>query len=117
MPASTSASTAYVTIGRSYSGRRCLFVMRVSGASLLPDPPARMTPFIALNVVLFGVAALAVVVDHHPHELREVDARLPTELLPRLRGVAKEHVDLRRAEVAFVDLHVVVPVEVDVAEC
>src|SRR5947208_1437372 len=98
-PASTSASTAYVTIGRSYSGSRCLFVMRVSGASRLPAPPASITPFIGAmlaaalsHVVLFCVAALAVVVDHHPHELGEADGRLPAELLTRLRGVTEEEV-------------------------
>src|SRR5665213_1298274 len=45
MPAWTSASTAYVTIGRSYRGSRCLFVIRVSGCRRVPEPPARMTPF------------------------------------------------------------------------
>src|SRR4029079_8332030 len=67
-------------------------------------------------VMLLGLATLAVVVDHHPHKLREADARLPTEPLPRFRGVAEEHVDLGRAEVPLVDLHVVVPIEIDVAE-
>src|SRR5215207_7997326 len=28
-------------------GSRCLFVMRVKGSSLLPVPPAKITPFIA----------------------------------------------------------------------
>src|SRR5437870_5500361 len=116
MPASTSASTAYVTIGRSYSGSRCLFVMRVSGASRLPAPPARITPFIALNVMLFGLAALAVVVDHHPHEPGETDVRYPAKLLARLRGVAEEQVDLGWAEVPLVDLHVLLPREAGVAE-
>src|SRR5262249_23007013 len=46
-PALTSASIAYVTIGRSWIGSRCLFVIRVSGWSREPVPPARMTPFIA----------------------------------------------------------------------
>jgi hypothetical protein len=40
------ASTAYVTIGRSYSGSTCLFVIRVGGAGRVPAPPARITPFI-----------------------------------------------------------------------
>src|SRR5512133_3283521 len=46
IPAWTSASTAYVTIGRSKGGNRCLFVIRVSGCNRVPEPPARMTPFI-----------------------------------------------------------------------
>ena len=40
-------SIEYVTIGRSKIGSRCLFVIRVSGCSREPVPPARMTPFIA----------------------------------------------------------------------
>ena len=43
-PAFTSASIEYVTIGRSYTGSRCLFVIRVSGWSREPVPPARITP-------------------------------------------------------------------------
>src|SRR5436190_8272092 len=46
-PARTSASIACETIGRSKTGSRCLFVIRVSGCSREPVPPARMTPFIA----------------------------------------------------------------------
>src|SRR5262245_47685061 len=47
MPARTSASIAYVTIGRSWMGSRCLLVIRVSGCSRVPFPPASTTPFIA----------------------------------------------------------------------
>src|SRR3954453_17982484 len=51
MPALTSASIAKLTIGRSWIGRRCLFVIRVSGWSLLPVPPARTTPFMTRSYV------------------------------------------------------------------
>src|SRR5436309_521128 len=68
------------------------------------------------DVVLFGALARAVVVDHHPDELREPDRRLPAELLSRLRVVAHEQVDLGRTEVPLVDLHVLAPVETGVAE-
>ena len=46
-PASRSASIACMTIGRSSTGRRCLFVIRVSGSRREPVPPARTTPFMA----------------------------------------------------------------------
>src|SRR5579863_7690107 len=69
------------------------------------------------DVVLFGPLALAVVVDHHPHELREAHCRFPAELLLCLRIVTDEEVDLGRAEIARIDLHVLVPVEAGVTEC
>ncbi len=47
MPALTKASMDQAIIGRSQIGRRCLFVMRVSGYRREPVPPARSTPFIA----------------------------------------------------------------------
>src|SRR5262249_11001815 len=37
------------------------------------------------------------------HQLRECSLRLPTELLPRLAGVADQEVDLGRAEIARID--------------
>ena len=37
--------------GRSNTGRRCLFVMRVSGSRRDPVPPARTTPFIERAMV------------------------------------------------------------------
>src|SRR5262249_39435193 len=55
-------------------------------------------------------------VDHHPDELAEANARLPAELLLRLRVVALEDVHLRGAEEAGVGLHVLAPVEFRVAE-
>src|SRR5664280_3195288 len=45
MPASTSASMHQLIMGRSKIGNRCLLVIRVSGCSREPVPPARMTPF------------------------------------------------------------------------
>jgi hypothetical protein len=66
--------------------------------------------------VLFETPALAVGVDHHPHELLEADGRLPAERRLRLGVVADQEVDLRGAEVALVDRDVVVPVEIDVTE-
>src|SRR5688572_6552977 len=55
-------------------------------------------------------------IDHHLHQLRELHLGLPTEELARLRHVAAEVVDLRRTEVARIDLDVAVPVEIEVAE-
>src|SRR4051794_31024061 len=80
--------------------------------SSLPESRGQLTS----DVVLFAALALAVVVDHHPDELREPHRRLPAELLPRLRVIAHEHLDLGRAEVPLVDLHVVAPVEPGIAE-
>src|SRR5579859_7653598 len=77
---------------------------------------AESSGWLTSDVVLFGPLELAVVVDHHPHELREAHRRLPAELLLRLRVVADEEVDLGRAEVAWIDLHVLVPVEACVTE-
>src|SRR6266487_2845920 len=39
-------------MGRSYTGNRCLLVIRVNGSSRLPVPPARITPFTSLLVAV-----------------------------------------------------------------
>ena len=44
-PAAPGASIAQLIIGRSFSGSRCLLVIRVSGWRRLPVPPASTTPF------------------------------------------------------------------------
>src|SRR5215472_2466051 len=42
-------------MGLSYTGNRCLFVTRVSGYSLDPVPPAKITPFMELSsILIFG---------------------------------------------------------------
>src|ERR1043166_526644 len=58
-----------------------------------------------------------VVIDHHAHELLERGARLPAQRLLHLGRVALEEIDLGRAEIARIDLDVLLPVEPDLAEC
>src|SRR5215207_6420666 len=82
-PERTRASIAYVTIGRSYTGSRCLLVMRVSGSSRLPVPPARITPFTVLSSTGHdGGGALRL-----PEALRNAK-RYPTDAAPRRLGTA-----------------------------
>ena len=49
-------------------------------------------------------------VDHHADQLLEADLRLPAELLPGLRRIADEQVDLGRTEELLVDHYMVLPV-------
>src|SRR5665647_2298348 len=60
---------------------------------------------------------LEVVLDHHAHELLEVDFRLPTELLMGLGRVADKEIYFRGAHEAGVLLDVLLPVrDADVPE-
>src|SRR5581483_5715768 len=66
---------------------------------------------------LLAAEPLEVRVDEEVDEALEVDRGRPAELLARLRGVADQVVELRRAaHERFVDVHVLLPVEPDAAE-
>ena len=54
---------------------------------------------------------LEIGLDHHLDELLEADFWLPAELRAGLAGVTEQDVDLGRAKVARIDLHVRLPVE------
>src|SRR5579871_5703141 len=53
MPARDNVSRGYKIIGLSYTGSKCLFVMWVSGRRRVPDPPAKMMPFMRCKKKLF----------------------------------------------------------------
>src|SRR5437588_6235267 len=64
----------------------------------------------------FAAREFEVTLDHLAHKLVEAGLRLPAKYLARLRGVADQHVNLSRAEVARVYLDVLLPVEVEQPE-
>src|SRR5918992_4369898 len=59
---------------------------------------------------------LEVCIDHQTDHLLEAGARLPTELLPRLGGVADQMLDLGRTQEAGIDPHVPIGIQPDVVE-
>src|SRR5437867_545548 len=65
-------------MGRSWTGRRCLFVTRVSGSRRVPRPPARMTPFMTAGLCRkdpgLSIARCAEELLVLPLHLRQTDA-------------------------------------------
>src|SRR5918992_2721439 len=59
---------------------------------------------------------LEVCIDHQTDHLFKACARLPTELLPRLGGVADQMLDLGRTQEAGIDPHVPIGIQPDVVE-
>src|SRR5688500_3421572 len=80
----------------------------------LRDDAALLLVVVADNALAAGEAQ--VVLGHPPRQLLEGYLRLPAEVTPGLGGVAEQEVDFGRAEVAGVDLDVLLPVEVEQAE-
>src|SRR5438128_718658 len=64
----------------------------------------------------FALSQFPVGFGHHFGQRFERDLRLPTQDAARLAGITEEQIDLGRAEVARVDLHVALPVELEQAE-
>ena len=60
---------------------------------------------------LFAQCEFHVMIHHHLGELAEAHARLPTQQVSGLGGIALQQIDFRGAEVARVDLYVFVPVK------
>src|SRR5579863_1718852 len=74
----------------------------------MPRWPATKTrfPFRSNGVLAIGYLSpcnFKVARDHLLDEVGEARLRLPTELLERLRGVADQEIDLRRAEILRID--------------
>lgn len=56
-------------------------------------------------------------VDHNGHQLFKRDFRLPSQRAFGLRGIADEEVELSGATIAWIDLHVLLLVHTEMAEC
>src|SRR3989344_4608819 len=87
-----SVASGYNTIGLSYTGNKCLFVIRVSGRKRVPSPPATMTPFM---ILFYSILFLAFLWQSSPNHIFRSQASFHS------RQCARAMLHLKKAVVLF----------------